>query len=349
MKILILKDYRNAFYSSTKNARTICSVDILKLENYLKEYGFEVEVLSFANIDLQRDYKDTYVWYTSSEDPDLYYRSYIEDVILALHEKGAKLIPDFKYLHAHHNKCFMEMLRIVLFPEQYTYFQTRTFGSYEDLEYSIKNEKWEEKKYVIKKAYGAGSSGVSCSNGVADLIKESKKVSRTVNLAYDLKECIKRRLRKNYSRYSLHRTKFIVQNMIPGLEGDFKVLKYGCRFYTLYRKNKKNDFRASGAGRLSFKMPAWINENDLLNFAEQVSNILGVPMCSLDIAYDGKRFYLLEFQCLCFGPYTAERSEKYFHKINNEWEAVYEQCDLEKIMCEAIYGSVKKNMELSVK
>ncbi len=43
---------------------------------------------------------------------------------------------------------------------------------------------------------------------------------------------------------------------------------------------------------------------------------LGVPNASLDIAWDGNMFYLLEFQCIYFGNgrYTKEFSSEYFTK-----------------------------------
>ena len=49
--------------------------------------------------------------YTSSEDPDYFYKSYIEDIVYGLKNIGAKLIPPYKYLRTNNNKVLMEILR----------------------------------------------------------------------------------------------------------------------------------------------------------------------------------------------------------------------------------------------
>jgi len=50
----------------------------------------------------------------------------------------------------------------------------------------------------------------------------------------------------------LHRSKFIVQEFIPDLSNDWKVLVFWDKYYVLRRKNRPNDFRASGSGLFSF-------------------------------------------------------------------------------------------------
>ena len=72
-------------------------------------------VKHFFEIDFRKEsYKNKWVIYQSSEDPELHYKDYIEDVLLTLKIQGAKLIPNFDYFRAHHNKVFMEFLRDVL-------------------------------------------------------------------------------------------------------------------------------------------------------------------------------------------------------------------------------------------
>jgi hypothetical protein len=66
------------------------------------------------------------------------------------------------------------------------------------------------------------------------------------------------------------------------------------------------------------------------------SECIGTPLCSLDIGFDGAVFHLIEFQCLNFGPLTAEKSRHYHKYINGRWDKVVEQCDLEYVFCEAI-------------
>ena len=98
-----------------------------------------------------------------------------------------------------------------------------------------------------------------------------------------IKEHIKRwrRRKMGYVPYSMHRQKFLVQEFIPGLQGDFKVLVYWDRYYVVSRNNRPGDFRASGSGLLT-----WPEDppGGLLEYAQRVFNHFRVPMISLDIA-----------------------------------------------------------------
>lgn len=337
MKLIILTDYLGAFYSSTKNTKTLCTMNTDKIYNLFLEMGYEVEIITFSKVDYNKDYSNNYVLYTSSEDYGLKYKSFIEDIIIFLKEKNAIIIPDYIYLRAHHNKSFMELLRYKIFPESSRMLNTKIYGVYEELDI----DSFEEKKYVIKSAYGAGSKDVKLAMNKKELAKNSKKISSGNNFIDSIKEIYKRIFWKGYANHSINRNKFIIQNYISGLKGDYKILKYGERFYTLYRENRANDFRASGSGLLNFDLPQDIDVDKLLDFARYVSEKIGTPLCSMDIAFNGDEFILIEFQILHFGPYTAEYSEKYYSWVNNEWIETYEICDLEKIFCEAIDNHIQ--------
>lgn len=336
VKILILADYRGAFYSSTKNMRTLCTLDTAKILQNFEKKGYEVDIRNFSDVELDKQYTGTYVIYTSAEDRGLKYRSYIEDMILFLKERGATVIPDFPFLRAHHNKAFMEMLRYNLFPELAKMLNTRIYGTLEDLE----RAELPEKKYVIKGAYGAGSKYVKGANCKKELFAIAKKISGGCSLEDIASEYKKRIFWRGYKRGSLNRNKFIVQELVENLQGDFKILKYGKRFYTLYRKNRENDFRASGSGNFSFTLPEAMEEEGLLNYAKEVSDKIGTPLCSMDIAWDGTQFILIEFQCLCFGPYTAEYSDHCNVCEQGQWKKINEECCVEDVLCDAIHHHI---------
>ena len=112
-KIFLFTDYRGQFYSSTKHRGA--SVNLKHLKDYFVEYSFELIVLPLSKIDFRKqNYKDNWVLYQSSEDPGLFYRSYVDDIVLGLYFQGAKLIPTFSQFRAHHNKNFMEILLGIL-------------------------------------------------------------------------------------------------------------------------------------------------------------------------------------------------------------------------------------------
>jgi hypothetical protein len=78
------------------------------LEMYFREQGYETVFIRYAEIDFRdMNFKDQYVLYQSSEDRGLYYKSYIEDMLLGMQLQGAILIPGFHAFRAHHNKVFM--------------------------------------------------------------------------------------------------------------------------------------------------------------------------------------------------------------------------------------------------
>jgi hypothetical protein len=121
---------------------------------------------------------------------------------------------------------------------------------------------------------------------------------------------------------------------------DYKILIYGNKFYPLYRQNRKNDFRASGSGLLSYPK---VLPDGLLEFAQKVFIYFNVPNISLDIAFNGKAFYVMEAQFLYFGTYTIEHSEFYFIKENGQWRIIEDRSSLEKEYVRSIVQYLKKN------
>jgi hypothetical protein len=126
-------------------------------------------------------------------------------------------------------------------------------------------------------------------------------------------------IRKDYVPRSLHRQKFITQNLVPRLSEDFKVLVYGPKYYVVKRRNRKNDFRASGSGLISWPEDAPCH---ILNAARKMYQAFNVPCASLDIAFDGNKSYLLEMQFLMFGPMAMEHSQWHFTFSQGQWQRV---------------------------
>lgn len=341
-KIIILTDYRGAFYSTFKNRNTSLTMDVAAIEKYLTFYGYEVEVLSFSQLQLSSFFKDVYVLYTSSEDIGLTYKSYIEDTILYLENIGAKTLPAYMFLRAHHNKAMMELLRYHFFPASAKKMETQIFGTFEELLITNRNNQTQWPK-VIKSAYGAGSGLVDQAFNESELVKLAKRYSRSPNQLYkSIKEAVKSKIQPRYVQRSMHRNKYVVQEMIPRLNGDFKVLCMGKRFYCLYRENRKNDFRASGSGLFTWDIYKYIDESALLNYASQIYISFKTPIASLDIAFDGNEFHLIEFQTLHFGTLTAENSKYYYTKTHEMWDKVEEICNIEAVFADAIDLHIRK-------
>lgn len=342
MKINVLTDYRGWFCSSVLVYKQtgIVSMDIDKLKAYALDESLELYFIQYSEIDLKRDYSGQCFIYTSSEDPELKYKSYFEDVLYALHRKGAILLPEWRYMRAHHNKALMEMLRDVDLAEIDTGIHSRIFGCYEEFFQCIDEIRF---PCVFKTAEGAGSKGVALFNDKEQAQKLLKELN--INHKASLKEKLWLSIRriKPSTIHSNYRNKFVIQNFIQGLSGDFKVLVFGDKYYALSRKNRDNDFRASGGGRLNYEPEL---PNGIFDFAKSVYDALNVPILSLDIAFDGNRFYLIEFQCLHFGTATLEYSTHYHCLENGKWVRRDEMSVLEKEFIHSLKNYLSKNFGL---
>jgi hypothetical protein len=316
-ELILLTDYRGAFWSSIRNKWGLCSLDVDILQQAFDKHGYRLRVMPFSEVNLRtHNFRGQPVLYQSSEDKSSSYKDYLEDVLLGIQLQGGQLVPPFHCFRAHHNKVFMEILRdlsgdvLMLRP------RARTWGTLEDFKAS-------EATYpaVLKRAWGAGSGGVGLAHNREEGVSIAARFSRSAGILDAAKEHVKRwwRRKKGYVPYSMHRQTFLIQEFLPGLTGDFKVLVYSDRYYVVSRKNRVGDFRASGSGLLSWPEAP---PTGLLDFARHVFAHFRVPMISLDIAMVDEVPVLIEFQCICFGPVSCELSKWFFRHEQGQWVSV---------------------------
>lgn len=325
----MLVDYRGHFYSSVTHPYWTMRVD--RIVTFLREAGCEVRVCGFSDLDVRHeDLRGWWILYTSQEDPHLLYKNYIEDVILAAERKGGRLIPRFELFRAHHDKVFMELLRDTMLPKEFHTIRTWTFGTLEEAQRTAGSLSY---PLVVKPAEGAMSTGVALVHSPEEFIEHAAMISLSATRWERLKQVVKRLVRDPQAIKSIHRCKFVAQTFVPGLTGDYKVLVYGDRYYVLMRTNRPNDFRASGSGRFRFdgEVPP-----ELLDMSEACIKSMDSPFVSLDIAYDGKRYHLLEMQFMMFGNVTVERSQRHYRRIKGRWTEVTGGSDLEQVFSESL-------------
>ena len=337
MKIIVLTDYKNQFETKFTASPYRSGFDKKALESYFSDFQIRIEFKAFSDIDFENDeIKNQYYLYTSSEDKHVHYKGYIEDVVYGIHLAGGNLLPGYKYLKAHHNKVFMEVLRSQSKLNSIKNIKSKFYGTYEDF---LKDPYTKEKKIIVKPAEGSMSKGVSLHSTHNSAKKGIKKISKSKLLLQDLKDYLRSFKHKGYITNSKHRKKFITQNYIENLRGDWKILIYGDRYYVLNRENRKNDFRASGGGHLSYSKEV---PDHLLDFSKDIFDELDVPNLSIDIGLSNEELYLIEFQALFFGTYTLEHSEHYFRKTERSWQIVEENSILEKVYVESIHSYISK-------
>lgn len=343
-QIFVIQDYKGRFETKFTAVPYRSGFNKELIQACFMELGYEVRFLFFPEIDFRsNDLAGKIFLYCSSEDHDGFYKSYVEDIVLGLKTAGAIVIPDYAYLKAHNNKLFMELLRDISRQERLKNIRSHYFGSIEEL--GLKKELFEKDTFVIKPAMGAMSKGVSAELGFNRIVSHSKKISKTPFYLGIVKDYFRRFRHKDYTLDSRFRKKFIIQNMIEGLEGDWKILIYGDKYYPLKRKNRKNDFKASGGGLLSYERDL---PDGLLTFARTVYESFCVPNLSIDVGFNGSEFYLIEFQALYFGTYTIEKSEFYFVPDKTDWKICEGSSILEQVYARSISMFISKVLDTGV-
>jgi glutathione synthase/RimK-type ligase-like ATP-grasp enzyme len=333
-ELTIFKDFRGFVYSSATGSDV--GVDLDSLIVNLSGYGFKCRQLFFNEFDITQDWEGKYVIYQSSEDRDLLYKDYIEDVLLALEQAGAVLIPHFLAFRCHHNKALQELIRLKYMPA--SRMASKVYGSLEDL---LRDSSDINYPCVLKSSSGAKSLGVELCSSEKELKNRAKKISRTFSLIEWVKDYIKSVIRPYHVRVSQHKRKFIVQKFVSNLPGDFKVLIYGDRCVALERGLNPGDFRASGSGNLTVNEPI---PAKVIAFCFQLARKFDVPFASFDVAMVDGEPELIEFQFITFGTTTLFLSERYYLMRNGEIVEKKGKLDLEETIASAIAGFISKRI-----
>lgn len=338
-KIYLLTDYKGRFGSKHDDFPYRSGMDLNLLRIGFLDAGYEVEYMPFSHVcPGDGSWGGRVVLYTSSEDPGLIYKQYIEDVVLSLANAGAVLIPRHEFLRANNDKVFMELLRSLLPEDKRGNLTSSHFGTIEEMD-----ERAGEIEFpvVVKGFSGAQGRKVFLANNINELKGlVRKKVSERSSLILRIKEYLRQLMHSGYTRDSFYRGRFVIQKFIPGLKNDWKVYFFGEKAFIFYRPVFPGRvFKASGGGYDNYKYgtdasaPAGI-----LDFGWEIFRALEVPNISMDIAWDGNRFYLLEFQCLYFG--TAGILEKYskecFMKDGSVWRVKENEGSIEKTYADSV-------------
>jgi glutathione synthase/RimK-type ligase-like ATP-grasp enzyme len=323
--LIILTDEQSEFLVSRADPGGYTSMDVEKIMNYFKTRDFSVRVCKFSELDLRDDFKGVYFLYQSSETAGGFYKRYIESLIYFLEQKGAITLPEYEYLRAHHDKVSMEIMRSGFSDSALKTLESRPYGSWVDaLKYDSVFP------VVVKAASSSASAGVFLARNKEEYDKIVRKAGKVIvagGLADLFTGWIKTQSKRLIKAIDPSKNKYywkynttplsmplVVQPFVDGLEGDFKVLFFGGKYFSMYRKNRENDFRASGSG--SFLGVPDDKFDGLLNFARKVTEEINFPMIGMDIGFDGKEYHLIEFQMIDMGTSALQRSE-FWHEFKN--------------------------------
>jgi glutathione synthase/RimK-type ligase-like ATP-grasp enzyme len=105
------------------------------------------------------------------------------------------------------------------------------------------------------------------------------------------------------------------QKFIHSNKSDLRITVIGDRYaYAFWRNNRKNDFRASGSGRLDFEREI---PEEIIKYCMKVNNRMKFDSMAYDILFDENKFVITE---ISYGYLDSvpNQSARYFYLQNNQ-------------------------------
>lgn len=320
MNIIISPIFKQFF-----SGRIWMGLDIELIKRQLEtRFAAEVNIIPFHDLatDLHTIPENSVLFYSSVYNTE--YLKFIQDTVSYISQKRPDiiLIPNQNQLNSLENKGYQELYKDLLGIEKVagTY-----YGDIDELCY-----KDNIFPFVLKKLKGALSSGVQLIQNKKELdqfrdLSKKKTIKQKVAFHLNKRNSFKKDsnlspvnhlLDQNFNDVFDKRIPVVVQEFVPGLEFDYKVLIFGDKYFAVRRGIRDNDFRASGSGKLKWTVPP----TEVLNFARNLKITFNVPFISLDIGIDKTdTCFLFEYQGTAFGPATLTNGDKYFFEENGVW------------------------------
>ncbi|MBN2829040.1 MAG: hypothetical protein JXR56_01835, partial [Candidatus Cloacimonetes bacterium] len=299
-------------------------LDIKSIITYLKQYNISITHRFYHQIiNGELPSPEIPIIYSFSQRPEI--RAYLIDMANYLDFLGFRIIPSLEILLCHENKGFQELLK-----KRYAIDSLKAFyfSDFEDIDsYNL------QYPVVLKKLDGSNGKGVFLIEDENTLTKTVSSFARPFTTTQKLDLLRRKHFRKSksykeypnysntidlqqYSKHIMMHKRFVIQEFIPGLDHDYRVLKAGDRFY-ITKRHTKDTFKASGTKLFDFEIP---NPEPILRFAKSVTDKIDSPFLSMDICHRNDNFYLLEFQGLHFGMNVVVKGTGYFVYQDNTFK-----------------------------
>lgn len=336
--LFIITNYKNIFPQKTHETN---GLDLKKISEDLKKHGINPKIyclddLTDAILKNEIDISGNYFLFCSSQIEE--YKNTIIDVAHEVTQRKGILIPKIDFYISHENKYFQELYknRCQIKTPKSKILSTSELPSLERIKLPC----------VVKKYSGFGSRGINLAQNTTEL-KTSilKKMNSYWLLNIDIYESIKRLIKTKIKFRNLYPKKFgrvVLQELIPDLAYDWKILVFDDYVFALKRYTRKNDFKASGSGIFDFNA---IPNDSLINFAVETRRMLDTPFISLDIAEDkNNKFSIIEYQAIHFGLTTALNCHQYYFYNNGRPQKISKKIDsIESFFSKSIINYIQKN------
>jgi len=324
-------------------------MNVNRIVDVIQENGFQVKKYTFHEIVNQKQtIENGIVFYTFSQ--KLNRRNYIKDVARYLDSNNNLLIPSYDLLMCHENKGYQELFKKnhALLSLKSFYFSSINELSQHEITFPI----------VLKSVDSSNGKFVFKINDKEELHRKIKQlVKQDVFTKLDLVRRKYFRKKKSYKEYPdytnrkdyfqyrdyiLNENNFVLQEFIPGLTFDYRVLAISDRFYVMKRFTREGDFRASGTKIQQYDIEV---EDNLLNFAKEISAKLNTPFLSLDIGFYDNKYYLFEFQALHFGINAVVKTKGYYQRQNESWEFVEADQRIEEVIGHGLVNYISTKLK----
>jgi glutathione synthase/RimK-type ligase-like ATP-grasp enzyme len=323
------------------------SLDVKIFEQELKQAGWATEICEYHQVANGKiRIENSYVFYTFSQKDE--YRIYLKDVIYFLKMQGNILIPPYELLLCHEDKGFQELLKKKL--------------QINDLNFLYLADESEIDSYrisypvVLKTLNGSNGRGVFLIKNENELHNQLRSLqseftfSQRVDLVRRKHFRLKKKLKGwqefeplddyfRYKEYIRKSTNYVLQEFIPSLEHDFRVLYIAGHYYITKRHVKKNDFRASGSKLFDFDTG---DIDAILNHAEIITRKFELPYLSLDLVREKDAIHLLEFQANHFGTNVIKLSQGYYRHLEGEWHFTVQKPDVNQVLASGLCRYLEK-------
>ena len=323
------------------------SMDLKLLIQSLAKLGMKTTVTDIQSLALNLDQiKEKCIVYGFSQ--RIHVREYIKDLLIVLN-KDNHLIPSLDLLLCHENKGYAQIYRdsLGLLAPKGWYLNDAEQIKHLDLSYPI----------VMKSLSGTNGKAVFRCLDETELRKRIKRLSRGldwyVHLDFLRREYLRNKRKypgyprfepkedaKSWLRYMTPGANFLLQEYIPNLDCDYRVIAMEKRIYLMQRLVNKGDFRASGTKRFIFDAPA---PEGLLDFARDVFLRFGAPFLAMDIGHKDGRNYLFEFQAMHFGTAAIVRSHGYWIQEDGSFRFIKESSLLEQVLAQGLVDFLLKD------
>jgi len=336
MELHLLTGYQG-FYGQAR--KPWVSIDTDRFVRHLEAGGIKVSLAVWSDLASgQWQPQDSTILYSFSQLPHI--RGWLKDQLTNLAISN-RLIPSLPMLLCRENKGFSWLYQQKLgITEPRAWYLCHPDDIPADLPYPI----------VLKTISGTNAKGVWLCKDRTELLGKVASLAPKLSV-WDTLDHFRRvhfRKGRSYEGYPDFEPKsdaaawleyrrpgaaFLLQEYIPGLDCDYRVIAIGTRLYVMRRLTREGDFRASGTKLFDFS--AQVPEG-LLEFAADIAKRFDTPFLSMDIGHKQGRSYLFEFQASHFSTAAVVRSQGFYTRKQGAWQFQEVKSELEKTLADGL-------------